>query len=92
MSLNTYVGLVRSFLGRTITAKEFEARYLELFGSDSGSWMSESQRSVLFDLFTDVDAFNDNTEIFDPRQDIDEEELRRCAQVALDKLMELGDE
>jgi hypothetical protein len=90
-SLNNYTELIKLFLECSISAKDFETRYLRLFASDDGQWMSEEQRSILFDLFTDVDAFCSIPEVFNDEQDIDEDELRRCSKQELQKLAEISE-
>ena len=79
-----YIRAISSFVAGEMTALEFETQYLSLYKSDALVRADEAE-SILFDLFSDVDAFVADPELRGP-QDLDEHQLRERARVALEGL------
>lgn len=81
-----YVSLLVAFLEHRLTPAEFEILYLFLFKNDPGGRDPEVYR-VLNDLFGEVDAFCDDPGLRAKTSDgIGEEELRRAARIARERL------
>lgn len=80
-SMAEYVGLLRALLADDLTAGDFERSYIELFGNDV-TLRPEPTFRVLNDLFFAVDAFCPDPALRDA-DDLDEEQLRDRARVAL---------
>jgi Bacterial self-protective colicin-like immunity len=72
--LEDYLNLMAAYLGGSLPASEFEARFLALFLSD-GAMRPESVYRALNALFLDVDAFCPDPALRGPH-DLDEERLR----------------
>jgi hypothetical protein len=83
MSTIRFIELIASFVEGKLDAGSFEKKFLELRRS-SGD-MPEKVEEVVDNLFYDVDAFVEDPALRD-EDDIDEEQLRESAQVALKAL------
>lgn len=81
--LAQYVDLIDAFVAGSISATEFESRYLQLYKSDPNAYGEEE--GVLFDLFTDVDVFVADPALRD-EGDLDEDQLWLKAREAQEKL------
>jgi Bacterial self-protective colicin-like immunity len=86
-ALARYGYLVQSLISREIDARTFERIYLERFKNDPTDW-SEAEYEILNDLFGDVDAFCSDPQFCGP-DDLNEEQLRHKAKIALKKLQAL---
>ena len=86
--LGPYVKLITEFLEGKILAEQFEKMYLNLFANDVTHW-SEVEYLVLDKLFSDVEEFCSDPDLRD-ENDLDENQLRDQAQIALDKLKVLS--
>ncbi|WP_199317602.1 colicin immunity domain-containing protein [Richelia sinica] len=90
MSINVYINLIKDFVSRTISANEFEKKFIQMFKVEN-NFSSKKQFNILDKLFADVDAYcSDSDLIEDPEFDITEEELRLSAKEALNQLEELA--
>lgn len=87
-NLAPYRKLIEQFLNNQISALDFEREYLDMFKNDTTEW-PEAEYDVLNDLFGDVDAFCADPELRDPG-DLDEEQLRQQAKIAIQRLAALG--
>lgn len=68
--------------------KAYRKRVLKIHQQHTiGGWFDYS---VIDNLFCDVDAFCGDLELFDPKWDITEDELRRCVERALNELNRVG--
>lgn len=85
--LKDYADLIKGYLSNKISVLDFEQKYLETFKQDETLWSGE-EFAVLNDLFSDLDAF-----CYDPTirssEDLDEEQLRDRAEIALERLKKL---
>jgi hypothetical protein len=86
--MTKYITLLKEFVTQTISANEFESKFLEMFKNETAP-ISEREFQILDKLFGDVDAYCSEPNLFDPEFEIDEAELRLSAQKALDELREL---
>jgi hypothetical protein len=88
MNLDAYRKLIQSFLSHELSPLEFEAQYLTRF-KEEPHIPSPEIYEILNRLFSDVDAF-----CSDPRLrhsgDLDEAELRQCAERAYAELMKFN--
>ena len=83
-TVSTYIELIRAFLVNSLSASDFEQRYLTLFKND----LEPKPKHVfllLDELFSDVDAFCEDPQLRD-ENDIDEDELRVRCEAVLAKL------
>lgn len=91
-AVSKYVDLLDSFLCGKIDGPRFEQLYLDAWREDRDLFEehsdgpSESESRVLEELFYDVDSFCSDPALFDEKLDIDEDELRSRAKVAIRKL------
>ena len=70
-----------------LSSLTFEREYLDMFKNDETESVGE-EYEVLNELFSDVDAFCADPELRDS-DDLDEEQLRQRAGIALEKLSAL---
>ena len=84
-NLTIYIDLIRSFLSGKIDASFFESEYLRIFKSETES-MPDNIFFILDELFADVDDYCGDPTLIDI-YDIDEKELRKRCQIALEKLL-----
>lgn len=87
--LRPYAVLMRLLIDGRISGQEFETVYLPLARGDSTDWPPEYFK-VLDEFFADVDEFFPEPERLTGVAVIGEEELRRRATVAFQRLSELG--
>jgi hypothetical protein len=86
-----YLSLMEAFINQTISARDFERRYVEKFKNESGS-LDESTYQVLDEVFGDVDAFEPDEslrrelEAEDPGYYLDEVRLKERVQAAVARL------
>ncbi len=84
-----YEALIEPFLARTISASEFEDRFLRTFKREPGG-MDTKIFEVLDKLFSDVDSYSpDCLEGKNTAFAISEAELRKSAEKALGDLRQL---
>jgi hypothetical protein len=88
MNLSAYINLIKSFLNGEIAVADFEKRYMRSFKDDKTRW-SETEYTVLNDLFTDLDVFCPNPRLR-RSGDLDEPQLRKNCEAALKKLLALN--
>lgn len=83
-ALESYISLISNFITDKISAKEFESRYIELFGNTHPDMkkMDSNLSHILGELFIDVDEFCSIEELVE-EDDIDEVELKNRAKIAL---------
>ena len=87
--LDKFIVLIDSFLNNTISALEFEKEYLVVFKNDSDDVnLTKEEWKVLNNLFFDVSDFCSDSNLRN-KYDIDEIELRKRSQEALEKLRKL---
>ncbi|CBN58269.1 MULTISPECIES: colicin immunity domain-containing protein [Kamptonema] len=87
--MEKYIKLLQEFVGNTISADEFEQRFIQLFKGDNNLQLGREFK-ILDKLFADVDAYcSDPDLIEDPRFDIGEDQLQVSAEETLDKLVDL---
>jgi len=84
-----YVEMIRAFLDGRMSAQEFSAAFFARFKADADPF-TEPEFQTLDRLFADLDAYCDDPDLRG-EWGIDEDELRKCAQLALDKLSALPD-
>jgi len=82
--LSPYLELIEAFVLGKISAAKFERDYLQMFKNDVGTW-TEKEYEVLNVLFGDVDCFCADPELRN-YNDMDEGQLRKSANLALEKL------
>ena len=84
--LATYKSLLASFLAGSISVKEFESIYVDRFKNEDN--LDEQVFELLDELFGDVDSFTTDRNLLAHRPDfyLDEAQLRKKVQVALDRL------
>lgn len=82
-----YLALIDWFVDGAISVEEFQARYLELFKTET-RLLTEGLFELLDGLFGDVDSFTKDPELLAARPDfyLDEPKLRERARVAADIL------
>ena len=79
--LSEYAELIKMFVNRNLSAKDFEQRYLRMFKEDS-TIRPEREYEVLNRLFSDVDVFSADPALRS-KDGLDEEQLRSSAESAL---------
>ncbi len=79
-TLSEYIELIRLFANHSLSASEFEQRYLQMFNKDP-TIRTEAEYEVLNRLFSDVDVFSADPELR-PIDGLDEEQLRSAAESA----------
>ncbi len=84
INIDQYIELITKFVTKKINSSQFETLYLDLFKPD-GRTFPLNELSVLSKLFTDVDAFCGDNDLRG-EDDIDEDELLKCANQALVEL------
>jgi len=77
--IQKYLDLIRSYIDRKISTKEFEREYLLMFKGDKEG-VSEKAFLILDRLFSDVDCYTDILPL--GKWDISEEQLREAAKKA----------
>ncbi len=82
-----YETLINSFIQEQLSATQFEIEYLKLFEYDKTDF-TETEYNILNTLFWAVENFCSNPELRD-QDDLDENQLRDAAKVALQTLTNL---
>lgn len=82
--IQEYRDILRKFVDDEIDAIEFETKYLNLYKTDTTKWQ-KGIVSILYELFSDVDAFCSDPELRD-EEDLDENQLKECVVRALKDL------
>ncbi len=86
-----YLSLMEAFINQTISARDFERRYLQKFKEESGL-LDESTYQVLDEVFGDVDAFEADDslrremEAENPGYPLDEAQLKSRVRAAVARL------
>jgi len=91
LEIQQYIDLIDSFVSVKIDAPRFESGYLALFKKDKVRH-SERVFTILNELFYAVDDYVENPDLREGPSDLDDEQLRERAGVALRQLLELDDE
>lgn len=89
-TLDDYILFISRYINKDISVYDFEKGYLEMVKTEK-TFFNAPENTIIQSLFGDVDAFCDNPEIAnydinDPFRDIDEEELNKRANEALQNL------
>lgn len=84
-----YISAIEQFLAGQIDADRFQTIVFDLHNAIASAGDIRDEDAILGDLFLDADAYCPDDLRTDARFDIDEVELRRRAQQARDKLLEL---
>lgn len=86
-SVEKYEKLIEKFIKSQVSAEFFQATYLEFFKSEYQ--LNEHLYEILDELFGDVDCFTTNLQLLadEPNFYLDEDELRRKARLALNRLL-----
>ena len=84
--VGAYKSLLESFLVQSISAIEFQSIYVDRFKNEGH--LDEQVFELLDELFGDVDSFTTDRYLLAHRPDfyLDEAQLRKKVQVALDRL------
>lgn len=82
-----YKELLRSFIMDEIDAISFEKKFFSLYKNDEIKWNNQVV-SILFELFSDVDAYCSEPELRDD-EDLDEIELKESVKRAFSKICNL---
>jgi len=82
-----YIILVHELLNNQINVDNYRGQIFKLFQAETGK-MTEEEYNILHQLFYDADDSEDDPRVF-PEFYIDEAELRKRAEVVLNKLEEL---
>ena len=86
-----YIQVITDFVNNEISVQEFENNYLQMVKNEMFIF-NEDTAKIIESLFSDVDAYCGdpeiaNYDISDPFADIDEKELRKRANYALQQLL-----
>lgn len=87
MSLLKYENLIEGFVNEDISVDEFEHLYLTMFKNE-GDTISDASFEILNKLFSDIDVYCGDESLMSA-DDIDEDQLRACAQISLQELKNL---
>jgi hypothetical protein len=87
--ISSYVHLIDRFIGRDISAGDFQKSFLQALKSEHRI-LGEPVFPVLQELFEDADAYVDRAELRTEPEDLDDEQLLACALRARDALRGLG--
>ena len=85
----SYVDLIDRFVGRDISAPDFEKSFLQKLKSDSRI-LDDAVYSILQELFEDADAYVERAELRTAPEDLDDEQLLASALRARYALRRLG--
>lgn len=86
MVTDKYIELITKFVNHTIDVKEFEVIYLDMFKKEQTE-MSKDEYLILDSLFSDVDMFCPDSDLFEDG-DLTESDLLNSAKRALKKLID----
>jgi hypothetical protein len=87
--LSSYIRLIDDLIAHRTTAPEFERSYLSALKSENRG-LEVPVFDVLQKLFGDADAYVANPELRTEPEDLDDEQLRKCAVRARSELRDLG--
>jgi hypothetical protein len=87
--ISSYLDLIDRFVGREISAPEFEMSFLRAVKSEHRI-LGDPVFPVLEELFEDADAYVARVELRTDPEDLDDEQLLACALRARDALRGLG--
>ena len=87
--VSSYVDLIDRFIGRDISAPDFEKSFLHAMKSE-GRILGDPVYPILQELFEDADAYVGQAELRSEPEDLDDEQLLASAQRARHALRELG--
>ena len=89
--VDEYIKLIRRFIDHKITANEFDKQVWKINLIEEPALMLEDHYNAYSDLLYYADIFCDIPEIFDPKTNIDEHELRRQAENVYNRFLEANE-
>jgi len=87
--VSSYVDLIDRFIGRDISAPDFEKSFLQAMKSERRT-LGDPVYPILQELFEDADAYVEQAELRTEPEDLDDEQLRASALRARHALSGLG--
>jgi Bacterial self-protective colicin-like immunity len=87
--ISLYVDLIDRFIGRDISAPDFEKSFLKAMKSEQRT-LGGPVYPILQELFEDADAYVEQAELRTEPEDLDDDQLLASALRARDVLRELG--
>jgi hypothetical protein len=87
--ISLYVDLIDRFVGRDISAPDFDKSFLKAMKSEQRT-LGDPVYPILQELFEDADAYVEQAELRTDPEDLDDEQLRASALRARDVLRDLG--
>ena len=87
--ISMYVDLIEQFISGSITAAEFEGRFIQQMKAERRT-LGEPVYPILQELFEDADAYVKQPELRTEPEDLDDEQLLRCAHRARNSLRDIG--
>ena len=87
--ISSYISLIESFIGGSITAVAFEKAYLHQMKNEARTF-GDPVYPILQELFEDVDAFVERPELRSDPDDLDKQQLTDCAVRARQQLRDIG--
>ena len=87
--VSSYVDLIDRFIGRDISAPDFEKSFLDAMKSERRI-LGDPVYPVLQKLFEDADAYVERAELRTEPEDLDDERLLACALRTRHAMRELG--
>jgi hypothetical protein len=87
--VSSYVDLIDRFIGRDISAADFEKSFLHALKSERRT-LGDSVYPVLQELFEDADAYVEQPELRTQPEDLDDDQLLASAHRARQALRGLG--
>ena len=77
-NVSSYLELIDRFIGRAISAPDFEKSFLQAMKSERQT-LGDPVYPVLQELFEDADAYVEQAELRTEPEDLDDEQLLACA-------------
>jgi hypothetical protein len=87
--ISSYLDLIDRFIGRDISAPDFEKSFLQAMKSEHRT-LGDPVYPILQELFEDADAYVEQAELRTEREDLDDDQLLSSALRARDALRGLG--
>ena len=87
--VSSYLDLIDRFIGRDISAPDFERSFLQTMKSERRT-LGDPVYPILQELFEDADAYVEQAELRTEPEDLDAEKLLASAERARNALRELG--
>jgi Bacterial self-protective colicin-like immunity len=87
--ISSYLDLIDHFIGRDISAPDFEKSFLQAMKSEQRT-LGDPVYPILQELFEDADAYVEQAELRTEREDLDDDQLLASALRARDALRGLG--